>query len=339
MSASGLAPCRCCSRTPAQGVCSACQACWCQSAERAACTQVLLLDGKSQSAEADEHVYHECLVHPAMLLHPNPKRVFVCGGVHRRLCLPCPIVTSWCSARAGQPCYKSLASHAYAGQLVHYAGQPGHRWPHMLTLLPRSPVRLQAGRAPPCGRCSSTAASSAWSCVTSTRQGGHSGLPQQLPALPPARAAAQHAGSPALPCPQAALAPARWQGPHAWHLCSCSRSRAQRACSRHACLSDAAQQAPGPAQVVCEFCEQHLQANQAAFRDPRLELLYDDARAQLEASEGVPPDLPLLQAAAGQQPCEPVLDAGWRLCCNTPACWRVRRLPVQPPGCSQAALM
>ena len=41
---------------------------------------MLLLDGKAQSAEADEYVYHECLVHPAMLLHPNPRRVFVCGG-------------------------------------------------------------------------------------------------------------------------------------------------------------------------------------------------------------------------------------------------------------------
>ncbi len=42
--------------------------------------QVLLLDGKVQSAEADEFVYHELLVHPAMLLHPSPKRVFICGG-------------------------------------------------------------------------------------------------------------------------------------------------------------------------------------------------------------------------------------------------------------------
>ena len=42
--------------------------------------QVLLLDGKVQSAEADEFVYHELLVHPAMLAHPNPKRVFICGG-------------------------------------------------------------------------------------------------------------------------------------------------------------------------------------------------------------------------------------------------------------------
>ncbi len=44
--------------------------------------QVLLLDGKVQSAEADESVYHECLVHPAMLHHPNPKRVFIMGGAH-----------------------------------------------------------------------------------------------------------------------------------------------------------------------------------------------------------------------------------------------------------------
>ena len=42
--------------------------------------QILLLDGKVQSSEADEKVYHELLVHPAMLHHPNPRRVFICGG-------------------------------------------------------------------------------------------------------------------------------------------------------------------------------------------------------------------------------------------------------------------
>lgn len=42
--------------------------------------KVLLLDGKMQSTEADEEVYHELLVHPALLHHPNPKRVFVMGG-------------------------------------------------------------------------------------------------------------------------------------------------------------------------------------------------------------------------------------------------------------------
>ncbi|CAI5534204.1 unnamed protein product [Closterium sp. Naga37s-1] len=42
--------------------------------------QVLVLDGKLQSAEADEFVYHESLVHPALLYHPQPKRVFIMGG-------------------------------------------------------------------------------------------------------------------------------------------------------------------------------------------------------------------------------------------------------------------
>lgn len=40
----------------------------------------LIVDGKIQSAEVDEHIYHELLVHPAMLAHPNPQRVLVCGG-------------------------------------------------------------------------------------------------------------------------------------------------------------------------------------------------------------------------------------------------------------------
>ena len=40
----------------------------------------LVLDGKMQSSEVDEFIYHETLVHPALLTHPNPKRVFVVGG-------------------------------------------------------------------------------------------------------------------------------------------------------------------------------------------------------------------------------------------------------------------
>ena len=42
--------------------------------------KTLVLDSKTQSAQADEHVYHETLVHPAMLMHPNPKRVYIGGG-------------------------------------------------------------------------------------------------------------------------------------------------------------------------------------------------------------------------------------------------------------------
>lgn len=45
-----------------------------------AAMQTLFLDGKVQSSEVDEWVYHELLVHPAMVMHPNPKTVFICGG-------------------------------------------------------------------------------------------------------------------------------------------------------------------------------------------------------------------------------------------------------------------
>jgi hypothetical protein len=41
---------------------------------------VLYLDCVAQSAEAEEFIYHEMLVHPAMVMHPNPKRVLICGG-------------------------------------------------------------------------------------------------------------------------------------------------------------------------------------------------------------------------------------------------------------------
>ena len=40
----------------------------------------LILDGKIQSSERDEFIYHEALVHPAMLTHPKPERVFIAGG-------------------------------------------------------------------------------------------------------------------------------------------------------------------------------------------------------------------------------------------------------------------
>ncbi|MDF1883452.1 methyltransferase domain-containing protein [Sulfurimonas sp. SAG-AH-194-C21] len=38
------------------------------------------LDGDIQSCESDEGMYHEALVHPAMLAHPNPKVVLIMGG-------------------------------------------------------------------------------------------------------------------------------------------------------------------------------------------------------------------------------------------------------------------
>jgi len=42
--------------------------------------KVLFLDKKIQSAQIDEHIYHESLVFPALLTHPSPKKALVIGG-------------------------------------------------------------------------------------------------------------------------------------------------------------------------------------------------------------------------------------------------------------------
>lgn len=48
--------------------------------ETVAFGKCLILDGKIQSCEGDEFIYHEALVQPAMTLHPNPETVFIAGG-------------------------------------------------------------------------------------------------------------------------------------------------------------------------------------------------------------------------------------------------------------------
>lgn len=42
--------------------------------------KLLVLDGRVQSAQADEYIYHESLVHPGMIAHPAPRRVLIVGG-------------------------------------------------------------------------------------------------------------------------------------------------------------------------------------------------------------------------------------------------------------------
>ena len=42
--------------------------------------KVLILDGLVQTTEKDEFIYHEMLAHPAMVMHPEPKKVLVIGG-------------------------------------------------------------------------------------------------------------------------------------------------------------------------------------------------------------------------------------------------------------------
>ena len=40
----------------------------------------LVLDGRIQSSQADEFIYHELLVQPGLLAHPRPERAMVIGG-------------------------------------------------------------------------------------------------------------------------------------------------------------------------------------------------------------------------------------------------------------------
>ena len=42
--------------------------------------RALVLDGKIQSSQYDEYIYHETLIQPAMTLHPAPKNAMIVGG-------------------------------------------------------------------------------------------------------------------------------------------------------------------------------------------------------------------------------------------------------------------
>lgn len=42
--------------------------------------KMLIIDDRVQSAEEDEYIYHESLVHPILVAHPEPRRVLVIGG-------------------------------------------------------------------------------------------------------------------------------------------------------------------------------------------------------------------------------------------------------------------
>ena len=48
--------------------------------ENPRCGRVLALDGAIQTTEADEFVYHEMLVHPALIAHSVSRRVLIIGG-------------------------------------------------------------------------------------------------------------------------------------------------------------------------------------------------------------------------------------------------------------------
>ena len=51
-----------------------------QIVETGAYGKALVLDGKWQSCTEDEFLYHEPLVHPAMVIHGSPQKVLILGG-------------------------------------------------------------------------------------------------------------------------------------------------------------------------------------------------------------------------------------------------------------------
>ncbi len=42
--------------------------------------RALVLDGIIQTTEKDEFIYHEMIVHPVLMTHPNPQKILVIGG-------------------------------------------------------------------------------------------------------------------------------------------------------------------------------------------------------------------------------------------------------------------
>ena len=42
--------------------------------------RMLVLDGVFQTSDKDEFIYHECITHIPLFLHPNPKNVLIIGG-------------------------------------------------------------------------------------------------------------------------------------------------------------------------------------------------------------------------------------------------------------------
>ena len=51
-----------------------------QISDTVAFGKMLVLDGKVQLTERDEAFYHEMLVHPAMFMHEEPRKVLIIGG-------------------------------------------------------------------------------------------------------------------------------------------------------------------------------------------------------------------------------------------------------------------
>ncbi len=78
--------------------------------------KTLVLDGKMQSTQLDEFIYHEALVHPAMITHGHPKKVLIAGGGEGatiREVLRHPTVESVCMIDLDEEVVQACRDHLY----------------------------------------------------------------------------------------------------------------------------------------------------------------------------------------------------------------------------------
>jgi len=78
--------------------------------------KTLVLDGKMQSTQLDEFIYHEALVHPALITHGQPRKVLIAGGGEGatiREVLRHPTVESVCMIDLDEEVVQACKVHLY----------------------------------------------------------------------------------------------------------------------------------------------------------------------------------------------------------------------------------
>lgn len=82
--------------------------------------KTLVLDGKMQSTQLDEFIYHEALVHPALITHGHPRKVLIAGGGEGatiREVLRHPTVESVCMIDLDEEVVQACKAHLYEWHL------------------------------------------------------------------------------------------------------------------------------------------------------------------------------------------------------------------------------
>src|SRR5579875_1843847 len=84
--------------------------------------KMLIIDGDTQSSQADERIYHETLVHPALAAASDRSDVLVLGGGEGRPCARCCAAPTGARARWSTSRGKSSSCRSY----IFPNGVPAH---------------------------------------------------------------------------------------------------------------------------------------------------------------------------------------------------------------------